>query len=188
MSDPRSALGGARYDGYVAIQEAPPRGMVTIRGDLASPALKTAIADITGVEVPSKRGANLQADQGVLWMSPDELMVLTTYADADRHTAKLTDALASEHALVANVSDARTLFVVEGAHAREVLAKVAPVDLAPGNFAPGEMRRTRIAQVPAAFWMREAETFEVLCFRSVARYVFDVLKTGALPGAEVDAF
>ena len=71
---------------------------------------------------------------------------------------------------------------------REVMAKLAPVDLAPASFTPGMFRRTRIAQVPAAFWMPQEGVFRVVCFRSVAQYVFDVLCVAAQPGSEVGAF
>jgi len=77
---------------------------------------------------------------------------------------------------------------VRGPHAREVMAKLAPVDLAPAAFTPGMFRRTRMAQVPAAFWMPEEDVFRVVCFRSVAQYVFDLLSIAAQPGSEVGAF
>jgi hypothetical protein len=35
--------------------------------------------------------------------------------------------------------------------------------------APGEMRRTRLQQVPAAIWFESATEARVVCFRSVAR-------------------
>lgn len=49
-------------------------------------------------------------------------------------------------------------------------------------------RRTRLAQVPAALRMVDDETFEVICFRSVAQYVFDLLKVAGQPGSEVGFF
>jgi hypothetical protein len=71
--------------------------------------------------------------------------------------------------------------------AREALAKLCPVDLAPGVFEAGEMRRTRLAQVPAAFWWEE-DGFTLVCFRSVAQYAFDVLKGAADGAARVGHF
>jgi sarcosine oxidase subunit gamma len=46
-------------------------------------------------------------------------------------------------------------------------------------------RRTRMAQVPAALWLADPETFQVICFRSHARYVFDLLCVAAQEGSEV---
>jgi sarcosine oxidase subunit gamma len=77
---------------------------------------------------------------------------------------------------------------VSGAGAREVLAKLCPVDLSPDAFTPGMFRRTRMAQVPAAFWLDAEDTFHLICFRSVADYAFNLLKTAALPGGEVGVY
>jgi sarcosine oxidase subunit gamma len=68
------------------------------------------------------------------------------------------------------------------------VAKLAPVDLSPDAFKPGEIRRTRLAQAAAAFHLRDNETCEIVCFRSVAQYVFDVLKSVSRPGGEVGYF
>ena len=96
--------------------------------------------------------------------------------------------LEGEHALVVDVSDARASFIVRGRAARDVMAKLAPVDLAPGQFEPGMFRRTRLAQVPVAFWMPTPEMFQLVCFRSHAVYVRDLLETAAAPGSAVHIF
>ena len=77
------------------------------------------------------------------------------------------------------------MFRVSGPGAREVIAKVMPVDMA--AFGAGEIRRSRLAQVAAAIWM-DGEAVEIVCFRSVAQYVFDVLKVSAAQGSEVGLF
>ena len=102
--------------------------------------------------------------------------------------ARLHAAFEDTHTTAVDVSGARAVFRVEGPHAREVLAKLAPVDLAPGQFTSGMFRRTRMGQVPAAFWLREDGAFEVICFRSVAQYMFDLLSVAAQPGSEVGHF
>jgi sarcosine oxidase subunit gamma len=101
----------------------------------------------------------------------------------------VTAKLGTTHALAVNVSDARAMFRVSGgAAAREVLAKLCPVDMSPGVFKSGMFRRTRMAQVATAFWMDDNEDIYIICFRSVAQYVFDLLKTAAQPGSKVDVF
>jgi sarcosine oxidase subunit gamma len=60
--------------------------------------------------------------------------------------------------------------------------------MAPGAFEPGMIRRTRMAQIAAAFWMVDAETIRVVCFRSVAEYAFNLLKDAAEPGGETGLF
>ncbi len=99
-----------------------------------------------------------------------------------RAIAVIDKALAGTHYLAENVSDARAVLIVEGTFCREVIAKLAPVDLHPDTFKPGDFRRTRLGQVAAAFWMRDEDTFEVICFRSVAAYAFNLLAASAKAG------
>jgi len=45
-----------------------------------------------------------------------------------------------------------------------------------------------MAQVAAAFWMDDASTARVVCFRSVADYMFGILTNAADPAADVKYF
>ena len=98
--------------------------------------------------------------------------------------AQLVASLSDTHALVTGVSDARAMFKISGPLTREALAKLAPVDMSPDGLSQGEVRRTRLAQVPAALWVEGDDVF-VVCFRSVAQYVFDILTTAANPNSAV---
>lgn len=188
MSDISSALGGATVAGRLTIRDTGPRGMVTLRGDLRSAALGKAVKAGAGTEVPGRRDALFEGERGALWMSPDELLILTPYDEAAAATQAMTKALAGAHALAVEVSDARSVLALEGAEARETLAKLAPVDLHPGAFGPGMIRRTHLGQVAAAFWMTGENAFEIMCFRSVAVYVFDSLVAASAEGAAVGIF
>lgn len=189
MSDPVTALSGAHVAAALAdIAELGPSGMITLRGDLSSGALNKAAQDAVGADVPEQRRFSVGRKGGIAWMSPDELLLLCPYEDVQEVLTRLHSALEGQHALAVNVSDARAMFRVTGPHMREVLAKLMPVDLHPDHFGHGDVRRTRLAQVPAAMWMPEPETAQIICFRSVAQYVFDVLKVAAQEGAEVGYF
>ncbi|MCI2398692.1 sarcosine oxidase subunit gamma family protein [Aliiroseovarius subalbicans] len=183
MSNAVSALDGATYQGFCKVQEMGLVGMITLRGDLGAAAMAKAVKAVTGVAMPGQGAVTTGKGGTVAWMSPDELLVMVDHAGADAAVAKLSKALAKEHALAVNVSDARAVFHVTGQAAREVMAKLSPADVS--ALAPGIMRRTRLAQVAGAFHMLDEGTFEVVCFRSVAGYVFDVLANAAKPGSEV---
>jgi len=188
MSNAISALNHASFTGIAEVAELGLQGMITLRGDLSSAKLKKAVAGVAGVDMPDVGHANCTDDRGICWMSPDELLVLCPYDTVDADLAAIIKTLGTEHVLAVNVSDARAVFQVCGPAAREVMAKLCPVDLSPGAFAPGMFRRTRMAQVPAAFWMRDAETVQIICFRSVADYAFGLLQAAATPGSEVGVF
>ncbi|MGR3802247.1 sarcosine oxidase subunit gamma [Marinibacterium profundimaris] len=176
------------YKGIALIRAEPPCGMITLRGGPdAAKGLATAGKRL-GVKMPGPLGAELKDDRGLLWMSPDEVLMLCPAEDVPDHLDALRGALKGHHAMAVDTSDMRVRFSVSGAHAREVLAKLCPLDLAPDRFGPGHVRRTRLGQVAAAIWMRGDGAFEVICFRSVGQYVLDLLQVAAAPGSEVHLF
>lgn len=185
MSNTVSALQGAANEtGIVSIRELGLVGMVTLRGDLTSRKLVKAVKLHAGA-MPAQREIVHNAGQSAAWMSPDELLLICEHGAARDLVASLEKALAAEHTMAVNVSDARAAFEVAGPNARDVLAKLMPVDFS--VFAQDEIRRSRMAQIPAAVWMNGEDSFTVVCFRSAAQYAFDVLCVAAQPGSEVNA-
>ena len=201
MLEPVNALNHAGFEGLVTVEECGLQGMITLRGDLSNRSLKAGAAKAGGAKMPARGHANVSqangAIQGSCWMSPDEVLILCPYDEVGERLAALDDKLGKKFALAVNVSDARAMFRLcglpdlsgpSGVRAREVLARLCPVDLSPDAFKPGMFRRTRMAQVPAAFWMDAEGCFHIICFRSVAQYVFDLLKTAAAKGPDVGYF
>lgn len=180
-----TALNGASSDGMIKVQDAGLMGMITLRGDLKSPKLAKAVKATTGTAIPAPRQCISAAKGATAWMSPDELLLMVDYADAEPTVDKLTTALAASHSLVVNVSDARAVFDLEGVAIRDVLAKGSPADLAADALPIGEVRRTRIAQLAVAFWFTDDTTARLVCFRSVAGYVMDWLENASQRGTEV---
>lgn len=188
MSESVSALNGAAFDGIARIEEAGLQGMITLRGDLGAKKMAAAVKSVAGVAMPGPGEILFAKSASVAWMSPDELLIMTAHDEAPGAVARLEEALAGEHAMAVNVSDARAVFRISGAHAREVLGKLAPVDFSPDAFAPGHFRRSRAAQVPAAIWADEDGGFGLVCFRSAGQYMFDLLSVAAASGSEVGVY
>jgi sarcosine oxidase subunit gamma len=188
MSNFTSALNGKSFQGMVNVTEQGLRGMITLRGDLASAELRKAATAMTGLKFPTQGTCVSDGDKAIAWMSPDEVLVMVPYNDVENVIEGIETALKGSHFLVANVSDARAVIRLEGAHVREAVAKLIPADLAASAFEVGQFRRSRLAQIAAAFWMRDEESLDLICFRSVADYAFDVLSRAALPETEVGYF
>lgn len=185
MSDAVSPMMGAKYEGFVTVTAMGLQGMITLRGDLSSAAVKSAVNLVTGTAMPEQRQCKISGDTGVAWMSPDELLLLVPYAQVAEKLESLNTTLAGQHFLAVDVSDARAMFHLEGNGVRDVMAKLSPVDMRAEAFGAGDFRRTRLAQIPAAFWMPDGSSVQIVCFRSVAEYAFNLLKTAAEPGGEV---
>lgn len=150
-------------------------GMITLRGDLSDPAFGNALS----VPIPEPRRIN-EGEVRLAWMSPDELLAICPRGQVAGYIEALKPALSGQHHLVADVSDARAAFRLTGADAalRETLAKLTPADMRPASLPRGEIRRTRLAQVAGAFWIDEGQA-TVICFRSVATYMEDILRVSA---------
>ncbi|SFQ96175.1 sarcosine oxidase subunit gamma [Poseidonocella sedimentorum] len=169
-----------RFDGALArVSRMAGMGMLTLRGDLATEAIGGAVSAAVGLAVPQTRRIGFGPQGAVAWMSPDELLLLVPGADRAARQEAMRPPLEGRHHLLADVSDARAVFTVEGPACRDVLAKIMPVDLDPRAFGPGQILRSRAGQVAAAIWMEREERITLLCFRSVAGYMGELLKTSA---------
>lgn len=155
----------------VSIRALPPVGMISLRGDMA--VLAPTVTTVTGCAGPERRMSTRSGDVTAMWMSPDEMLLVCDYDAAAETAARLTTDLGDAFATVAIVSDARQVFDVDGDGAVDVLAKLMPVDF--GTLGATEVRRTRMAQIPAAIW-RHSSGFHLICFRSVADYAKDLLE------------
>ncbi|HHX89726.1 MAG TPA: sarcosine oxidase subunit gamma [Paracoccus sp.] len=187
MHDTTSALPGFKYEGLVRVAEGGARGMITLRGDLATPRLAQALQAHLGAPMPGQRRVTNGAGGGaVAWMSPDELLILTEHGAVPAMIAALEGATTGEFVTLADVSDARAVFTIKGVQARDVLAKICPVDF--DALRPGQIRRTRAAQVAAALICEDDDCFALICFRSVAHYMADLLATVSAPGGAVGLY
>ena len=132
-------------------------GMIAIRADLDRAG--DAIAEAAGLALPG----------------------MTRIVTAGAQEA-LTQALAGEHALVVDVSDARAVFDVVGPDAADVIAKLMPVDL--DDLPADGLRRSRAAQTAAALWRIDGG-FRLIGFRSTADYLRLILENAAIPGSRL---
>jgi sarcosine oxidase subunit gamma len=154
--------------------------MVALKADLSDPDLPEAL----DMPVPGVRRWAEGAGGRALWMAPDELLLVV--ANAGAALARIGARLAGRHATAADVSDLRAVFALRGAGARDVLAKLMPVDF--GDFPPGSLRRSRAAQVAALVWAEADGSFGLMTARSVADYAWALLTMSARPGGEVGLY
>lgn len=182
MLDPVSPLGNASFDGFCKIKEIGPLGMISLRAKPDVKELAKAVKAAVGTKVPAQRRIEIAGEKACGWMSPDEYLLILPYAETGAAMEAIAKEMGEAHHLAAVVSDARAVFRVEGEKATQVLAKLSPVDFE--TLAEGELRRTRAAQVAAAFW-KDGNGFTVVCFRSVAGYMMGLLTHSATPGSEV---
>ncbi|WP_424967887.1 sarcosine oxidase subunit gamma [Dinoroseobacter sp. S375] len=163
-------------------------GMITIRADLGAAETTAVFEHALGLAAPAPRQITQAAELALAWMSPDEAMLFCPRAEVGARVTALTEGFGDAFATCVDVSDARRVYEVSGPGARECLAKLTPAPMAPERFGMGEMRRTRLAQVATALWMPAPDRVRLICFRSVAQYVEDLLAVSAAPGGALRLF
>ncbi len=167
-------------EGIARLVRLAPPGMVAIRADLANQALAERLSAVLGQPLPGLR----QAVGRLFWMAPDELLLLC--ADGAAEAMRLSEALEGWHATVADVSGMRVVFGLKGVGARDVLAKLCPVDFA--TVPVGGVRRTRAAQIAALLWRQNEDDWRIFTLRSVADYAWTLIATANRAGGEVGLY
>ncbi len=122
----------------------------------------------TGTDVsPSGTAAN---DTRVLWLGPDEWLVVGP-AGGTGLEARLRAAAGTGHAAVTDVSAQRTVLLVTGPRARDLLSHGCALDLHPRAFGPGRCAQTVLARAQVVLAARENGGFHVFVRPSFADYL-----------------
>lgn len=138
----RLAEATARGAGRLAIAERPGWNTLNLRID---PAASAALSPVLGTELPTEPNTVAAAGHThVLWLGPDEWLVLSPDAPGDLET-RLRAAAGDTALSVVDVSGARVVIGLGGPSARDVLAHGCALDLDPARFPPGRCAQTRLA-------------------------------------------
>ncbi len=117
-------------------------------------------AEALGVRLPRERNSWLAYEgQEVLWLGPDEWLVVSTGGGTGPEiAADLRARLAGGHASAVEVSANRAV-VDLGGHGRfEVLSQGCSLDLDPREWRPGMCAQTLLARVPVILQERDTGT------------------------------
>ncbi|MDI6097059.1 sarcosine oxidase subunit gamma family protein [Actinoplanes sp. NEAU-A12] len=165
-----SPLEGFSSGGAVAMSEVPFLAQINLRLDPAGPAAAAVGKDL-GVALPRRGGTSATSgDVSVLWLGPDEWLVVGPPGAETRLTALLESAAGAAHASVVDVSAQRTAVALRGPRVRELLALGCSLDLHPRVFGVGDCAQTMLAHAPVVVWRRESE-FWILVRASFAGHL-----------------
>lgn len=157
------------------------RMQINLRGDLDDADFVTAVHGVTGLRLPVEANRfTVAGDVAGLWLGPNEWLVTGPSGNEADMTARLFDAFATTHAAATDVSEARTVIVVAGRHARELLVKGVSLDLHPRLFEPGRCAQTGLAG--ANIILRQLDslpTFDIHVLNSFAEHLWQWLEGAA---------
>lgn len=152
------------------------RAHINLRGDAGDKKFMNAVKKVIGTGLPTD--ANTTAVAGafeVLWLSPDEWLLIGPQADGAKLIADLNKALKSHHYAVTDLSSAQTIIAMRGTAAREALSKGCPFDLHPSVFASGQCAQTNVAKAMGLIIARD-DGIDVVVRRSFSEYLWRWLR------------
>lgn len=157
----------------VSLRELPFAVQIGLRATPGSESARALEAEL-GVALPAGHGQSTgdAAGQHVLWLSPDEFLAV----DVSREQAT-GDADALERALeglpgqAVDLSANRTILVLSGTSAREVLEKGCQADLHPRSFPVGQGIVTSVGVVPVLLHRSGEQEYRVYPRASFAEFL-----------------
>ena len=115
-----------------------------------------AVGRSLGFAFPGPNETTGQDGARAIWVGPSQALVLG-------------GAVSPEGAAVADQSSGWAVLELSGADARDVLARLTPVDLRDGAFPAGATARTVIGHMTGSITRTGADTYEIMVFRSMAK-------------------
>jgi len=179
MAEPmkgRSPLEGialsADENTLVVKQVAPPVRYI-LRAD---PAMAPRLGGSIGVDVPTQSShAATRRDRAVLWLGPDEWLVLAPESDRETLPLLLMAAAAGQPISLVEVSDRQIGLTLTGRRVEEALATGCPLPLDPRVFPASKCTRTLFGKAEIVLWRPAASMFALEVQRSFAPYVVALL-------------
>lgn len=171
----------ASAPGSVRLSEVAFTAQVVLRVDPKGPAAER-IGTALGVMLPNQAGQVAHTDRlTVLWLGPDEWLLVGPEGGAESIQVALSEALEDEHGAVVDVSAHRTIIAVSGPSSRELLAKGCALDLHRRAFGPDQCAQTSLARAGVVLLCRDAElpSYWIFVRASFARYLADWLADAA---------
>jgi sarcosine oxidase subunit gamma len=168
----RASLQLGRGDGCELAELVPP-GAINLQGDANDHRFVRKAGAVLGCVLPTApNSVQTAAEVTVVWLGPDEWLVLTAPGAETAMAQGLEQGLADTAASIVDVSGNRVLLRLRGAGTREVLAKGCPLDLHPRVFKPGQCAQTVLARTSVILHqIDDVPTFDLYPRRSFAGYL-----------------
>lgn len=146
------------------------RSYVNLRGDANDAAFRKAVEGAIGQPLPDEANTFTSDAHVVYWLGPDEWMIVSADDNA-KLVGKLERVLAKQYAAVNDLSGGNVAFRLQGAAARELLAKGCTLDLHARVFTAGRCAQSGLAKANVLIGLLDDDpTFEIIVRRSFADY------------------
>ena len=157
----------------VALHEGPLQTQMTLRGNADDKAFLEGTKRALGVALPVKPNtAASKGDIDVLWMGPDEWLILAPEGEAPRLVSTLKVMLSHQVFALVDISDNRTSLTLSGPQAWAVLNKSSHLDFHPRTWKKGMVAQSTFGRAQVIFWQTDKKPeFRLLVRNSFAAYL-----------------
>jgi len=142
--------------------------------DLAQVDARVDDASTLPFDVPSPNAATTWDGRDVLWLGPDEWLIVGEAGAADEIVRALEAALEGRHRSILDVGANR--IAVDLDDGLDLLATGCPIDLDPSRWRPGMCAQTVFGLAQVILHQRDARTTRVFVRPSFVGYVFERLR------------
>lgn len=170
----------------IAIRVGPALDQVDLRADPADAVTTHRVAVALGSSLPpspNSAASSPDGDRHVLWLGPDQWLVVGPGNSASTIEAAIRDAAAGAFVTTVDVSAARVVLEVTGTRARDLLSFGCALDLDPRTFGPGSCAQTLVARAGVILWLVADDpvpTYRLLVRPSFAAYLQTWLNDAAV--------
>lgn len=167
--------------GGFSLREIPFATQLNLRGNPDNSSFSRNVGALLGCELPTTANTwSASPDCTVLWLGPDEWLVVAREGRNESLVEDLRLALKGLHHAITDVSANRTMIELAGADARVVLAKGCPLDLHRSAFAPPQCAQSLVAKSQVILQSVDDEpTFRLFVRLSFAAYLAEWLMDAA---------
>lgn len=147
-------------EGGVTVSEVDPGPITAIapfRGKEKT--LNTALTRAHGLGWPAPGQSDAAGDARIQWFGHSHALLLGVAPKASL----------ANHAALTDQGDAWAVVRIDGKGARDVLARLTPLDLRPAAFPVGSTARSELQHMQAAITRVGRDAFQVMVFRSMAQ-------------------
>lgn len=159
--------------------EIPLLGYIALRGSALNTAFVSAASSALGVALPTEPCRMATASWGsVLWLSPDEWLLLCSRTERPALQLGLETALAGIHSQVVDNSGGYTTVLLQGQHAEDVLRHCTVYDT--HQLTENKVVGSTFGKTSALFF-KHALGYQLVFRRSFADYIWLYLERSAQP-------
>ena len=156
------------------LRELPFLAQLDLRLDPGDASVTSAVESVVGPLPLGPNTVNGGPDGAVLWLGPDEWLIVGPPDGAAALEAQLRAALGQARwsASIVDVSANRTALELRGPGARRILESGCSIDLDPRAFGPGRCAQTLLARANVILWQTDDEpVYRIMVRPSFAAYL-----------------